>query len=324
MADLSDNKAGLTDVTSQVKLDKSSATWTIDGKQTIGRYQLVFSVNGYTVSAPSVTVVDKIKFSSVQYSVVQKASFPSKHDSKAEFPRGVENIRQGQDGYFIHMAVDAGFTKTKNEKPAQVFLSLKKKSAERSLAINSYGKLNKETGLYEVTVDVSKDFDQQFNGDYQIAIHAADYRSDAPSSWNLGEIKLWFKEGLDEGSNSGVSATYRPLPNIDFSYPPEIPQISPVLPLIGSLVLVYAFFKYFAHLFTAGRANLSRLSFWGVMFLGNLLLILVIFAAFFIEVKLIPTLWLLLFISPVSLFLAFRALAQADCTVAEFRHPQSA
>ena len=70
MADLSDNKAGLKDVTSQVKFDKSTATWTLDSKLSIGRYQLVFSVNGYTVSAPSVTVVDSLKFTSVQYSVL--------------------------------------------------------------------------------------------------------------------------------------------------------------------------------------------------------------------------------------------------------------
>jgi len=95
-------------------------------------------------------------------------------------------MRQGQDGYFIHLAVDASFTKTKDEKPAQVFLSLKRKTNERSLAINSYGKLNKESGLYEITVDVSKDFDQHFNGDYQIAVHAADYRSEASAEWNLG------------------------------------------------------------------------------------------------------------------------------------------
>ena len=70
MADLSDNKAALKDVTNQVKFDKSTATWTLDSKLSIGRYQLIFSVNGYTVSAPSVTVVDTIKFTSVQYSVL--------------------------------------------------------------------------------------------------------------------------------------------------------------------------------------------------------------------------------------------------------------
>lgn len=165
VADLSDNKATLKDVTGQVKFSNSVATWTIDAKQPIGRYQLIFSVNGYTVSAPSVTVSDKIKFSSVQYSVVQKSSIPSKFDGKIEYPKSIEGIRQGQDDYFIHLAIDAGFTKS-SEKPSQVFFSLRRKSSEKSLAINSYGKLNKDSGLYEVSVDISKDFDQHFNGDY--------------------------------------------------------------------------------------------------------------------------------------------------------------
>lgn len=279
---------------------------------------MIFSINGFTVSAPSVTISDKIKFSAVQYSVVQRSAFPSKFDGKVQYPRTIENVRQGQDDYFIHLAVDASFTKS-NEKPSQVFFSLRRKSTEKSLAVNSYGKLNKESGLYEVSVDVSKDFDQHFNGDYEISVHAADYRADGPATWNLGNIKIWYKEGLEQGSNNGVQSTYRPLPNIDFTYPPEVPQISPVLPLVGSALLFFAFLRYIGHLFGAGRANLSRLSFWGLLFSANLLLILVIFTAFFIEVKLIPTLWLLLFISPVSLFIAQRALSQADCTVGEFR-----
>lgn len=50
----------------------------------------------------------------------------------------------------------------------------------------------------------------------------------------------------------------------------------------------------------------------------TLLSILAIFAAFFIEVKLVPTLWLLLFISPVVLFISHRALVQADCQIPEY------
>ena len=38
IADLSDNKAGLKDITGQVKFVNSQATWTVDAKQTIGRY----------------------------------------------------------------------------------------------------------------------------------------------------------------------------------------------------------------------------------------------------------------------------------------------
>jgi Oligosaccharyltransferase subunit Ribophorin II len=199
-----------------------------------------------------------------------------------------------------------------------VFFSLKRKIAG-SIQVNSYGKLNKDSGLYEVTFDISKDFAEHFNGEYEMTITAADYRAEKPLSWTLGNIKIWYKEGLEEGSNSGIKAEYKPFPTIIFTYPPEQPQISLLLPLVGCGLLVFAFLRYFGHLFTAGRANLSRLSFWGLLFVANLLVILLIFTAFFIEVKLIPILWLLLFISPVSFFIANRALTQADCVIGEFR-----
>jgi hypothetical protein len=76
----------------------------------------VFSVKGYTVSAPSVTVTDSLKFHSVQYSVVTKSQFPSKFDARLEYPSKIDSIRQGQDDYYIHLAVDAGFDKN-NDKP---------------------------------------------------------------------------------------------------------------------------------------------------------------------------------------------------------------
>jgi len=322
IADLSDNKGGLKDITPQVKFANSVATWKVDAKQVIGRYQLVFSVNGFTVSAPSVTVTDALRFHSVQYSVVTKSQFPNKFESRVDYPSKIESIRQGQDDYYIHLGVDAGFTKNK-DKPSQVFFSLKRKAAG-SLQVNAYGKLNKESGLYEVTLDVSKDFQEHFNGDYEMTVTAADYRAEQALSWSLGTIKIWYKEGHEEGSNSGIKADYKPLPTIKFTYPPEQPQISLMLPLVGCGALVFTFLRYFAHLFTAGRANLSRLSFWGLLFTANLVVILLIFTAFFIEVKLIPTLWLLLFISPVSFFIAQRALSQADCVIGEFRLQSSA
>ena len=90
---------------------------------------------------------------------------------------------------------------------------------------------------------------------------------------------------------------------------------------MGAAGLVIAFLRFFQSLF-ANKANLSNLNLWGVLFLGNLLLILFIFTAFFIEVKLIPTLWLLLFLSPVTFFLAQRALSSADCAItADFKQP---
>jgi hypothetical protein len=64
------------------------------------------------------------------------------------------------------------------------------------------------------------------NGDYELIVHVTDSRAEAPLAYNLGLIKIWYKEGLDEGSNNGVREEYKPLPVINFIYPPEQPQIS--------------------------------------------------------------------------------------------------
>lgn len=122
------------------------------------------------------------------------------------------------------MGVNAGFGKSQ-DRPSQVYLSLMKKSQEKSLFINSYGKFNHESGLYQISFDVTKEM-EHLNGEYEMAIHVADYRAEKSIVWNLGAITIWFKEGQDEGSNAGLKPEYRPLNEIHFSLPPESPQIS--------------------------------------------------------------------------------------------------
>jgi hypothetical protein len=59
-----------------------------------------------------------------------------------------------------------------------VYLTIKKnQKGKRNLATNSYGKLNTQTGLYEITLDVGKGMDH-INGDYDMEIHSADFRAD--------------------------------------------------------------------------------------------------------------------------------------------------
>jgi hypothetical protein len=322
LADLSDNKASVKDVSTQVKVDNSAATWSIPADTSIGRYQLIFNVDGYIVQAPVVIVTDKINFGQVSYAVLQNGKFPTKFDNQnVKYPSKIQSIRQAQDDFFIHISAEASFAYSLNEIPSQVFFSIKKRATPGALPINAYGRYNKETGRFEASLDVTKDLESHFNGDYDITVTAADYRADSPAKWDLGQIKVWFKEGLDEGSNNGVRADYRPLPTIEFSYPPEQPQISLLRPLVGCGLLVALFLRFVAGGLLGNRGNLSNLSFTGVLFLGNLALILVIFTAFFIEVKLIPTLWLLLFLSPITFFVAQRGLADADCSIGEFRQP---
>ena len=46
LVDLSDNKASVKDITSQVKVDNSAAIWSIPADTSIGRYQLIFNIDG--------------------------------------------------------------------------------------------------------------------------------------------------------------------------------------------------------------------------------------------------------------------------------------
>lgn len=57
----------------------------------------------------------------------------------------------------------------------------------------------------------------------------------------------------------------------------------------------------------------------GLLLILNVALILGIFTAFWIEIKLIPILWLLAFISPITFLIINKALISADCEIGEFK-----
>lgn len=82
--------------------------------------------------------------------------------------------------------------------------------------------------------------------------------------------------------------------------------------------IVAALLLFFKQTF-AQAANLSNLSLMGVVFLANILVIMGIFTMFWVEVKLIPTLWILTAISPISFFIINRGLITADCSIGEVR-----
>jgi hypothetical protein len=55
---------------------------------------------------------------------------------------------------------------------------------------------------------VSKEM-EHLNGEYNMYLHAADYRSEKNLIWDLGTIPIWFKEGSDEGTNTGIKIEYK-------------------------------------------------------------------------------------------------------------------
>lgn len=69
----------------------------------------------------------------------------------------------------------------------------------------------------------------------------------------------------------------------------------------------------------SNSGNLNKLSLIGTLFLINILVIYVIFTAFWIEINLIDILKVLVMISPFSLLIFYKALSSGDCSVAEFK-----
>ena len=82
------------------------------------------------------------------------------------------------------------------------------------------------------------------------------------------------------------------------------------------MVALVAAFAWFLCKQRALAANLARLDFWGALMLANIALVLAVILAFWVEVRLTDTLWTLLFLVPVTLFLFNKGLAgAANCDV---------
>jgi len=75
---------------------------------------------------------------------------------------------------------------------------------------------------------------EHLNGDYDLTLHVADYRAEKSQAWDLGRIKIWFKEGLDEGQNTGIRTEYRTSEHIEFTLPPADKEISPMVRILSA------------------------------------------------------------------------------------------
>jgi len=51
---------------------------------------------------------------------------------------------------------------------------------------------------------------EHINGIYDIWVHISDHFASNKIEWPLGEIKLWFKQGLEEGNNHGIKDEFVP------------------------------------------------------------------------------------------------------------------
>ena len=77
---------------------------------------------------------------------------------------------------------------------------------------------------------------EHLNGDYELALHASDYRSDKGQTWDLGKISVWFKQGLDEGDNQGIPDEYKTGKVIEHYFPPQALESSIVVSHLTLLI----------------------------------------------------------------------------------------
>jgi hypothetical protein len=65
---LSDGKGGVRDITNKVTVGGSSATWQTESFS-IGRYQLIFTIDGFAVASSVITLTEPLALNSVSYAI---------------------------------------------------------------------------------------------------------------------------------------------------------------------------------------------------------------------------------------------------------------
>lgn len=155
------------------------------------------------------------------------------------------------------------------------------------------------------------------NGDYKLSLHVEDPRAVNKIDLDLGSLIVNFHDGSVEATNFGVRDDYKLLDKITNYFPPEEEQKGALIPFIFSAIMIGYFLHFVGQLYSNG-ANLSMMTFSGMIFSLNYLVILGIIVAFWIKVNLINTLWILLAVTPVTLFTMNKGLSPEECHISGF------
>jgi len=106
-------------------------------------------------------------------------------------------------------------------------------------------------------------------------------------------------------------------------FPPEEPEKGALIPLVFAGLIVCNGLYFLLKLFE-NKANLSNMSFWGFLFTLNYSAILGIIVAFWVNCfNLVNCLWIMLALSPVTLFMMNKGLSPDNCHIAQFEKPGS-
>jgi hypothetical protein len=175
---------------------------------------------------------------------------------------------------------------------------------------------------HQIAVDLTYLMPEKINGNYRMTLFVEDPRAEQPLHHDLGVFQVNFVDGNSEGDNLRVREDFKLLDEITNYFPPEEPQKQPTVPLAFSGVLVVMFLIFVGQVF-ANQGNLTNLTFFGLLFVLNYLLVLGVIVAFWIEINLVNTLWILLALSPITLVTMNAGLVPELCEIQPFFLKQS-
>mmetsp|Transcript_17492 Transcript_17492/g.29448 ORF Transcript_17492/g.29448 Transcript_17492/m.29448 type:complete len:173 (+) Transcript_17492:1693-2211(+) len=158
---------------------------------------------------------------------------------------------------------------------------------------------------------------ERINGEYEVTLHIEDPRVESPMVVKLGQLTVSFDEGTTEGSNLGIREDFRLFEQIINYFPPEEPAKGALVPLVFCGMLATLFLYFLGQIFGNG-SNLKNMSFGGMLFSLNYLAIMGVIVAFWIEINLVNTLWILAALTPVTLFTMNLGLTPENCHIPDF------
>ena len=194
-----------------------------------GNYKVAIELRGNRglrktmVTGDYVKVQTNIVMKDVSYSIGE-SSDEAKAENKGRwrYPNKAAFEDQATDDTFLHFKATVSLSDSKSALvgyPGQVHLSFKKidTRASEQLQINALGSFDGFT--FNGSVDFSNQFDL-VNGEYRVQLVALDSTAQGASTWDLGTIKVWFKEGQNDANNQRMQSNYFPQKEIVAQFPP--------------------------------------------------------------------------------------------------------
>lgn len=233
-----------------------------------------------------------------------------------EWPVQFESLNTN-DFPYLHAQVMTQFEGDKDmvDHPSSVYLTLQK---ENQVIYSVHADYVPAIKRYQIFANLKNLMPQRINGDYNVVLHVTDPRVDEPLVKELGNVQIDFNEGSHDRVYDNVRDDYRLYDHITNYFPPEPEAKGATIPLIFSGILVVGFLVFCSSVFS-NHANLNNISVGGLVFIVNYLAIYVVIIAFWIEINLVNTLWILLGLAPITLGTMHMGLTKEGCEVSAFK-----